>query len=83
MWSALSDFSVGYVYIGWHAQLFHVLRKIVDIFLVFQKKEKILSEPPHDKTNKMACAPSKDSDQPGHPPSPISLRCPYGESLIP
>ena len=26
-------------------------------------------EPPHDKTNKLACAPSKDSDQPGHPPS--------------
>ena len=30
-------------------------------------------EPPHDKTNKMACAPSEDSDQPGHPPSLISL----------
>ena len=26
-------------------------------------------EPPRDKTNKMACAPSEDSDQPGHPPS--------------
>ena len=25
------------------------------------------NEPPHDKTNKMVCAPSKDSDQPGHP----------------
>ena len=24
---------------------------------------------------KMACAPSEDSDQPGHPPSLISLRC--------
>ena len=22
-------------------------------------------EPPHDKTNKIACAPSEDSDQPG------------------
>ena len=22
-------------------------------------------EPPHDKTNKMTCAPSEDSDQPG------------------
>ena len=31
-------------------------------------------EPPHDKTNKMICAPSEDSDQPGHPPSPISFR---------
>ena len=26
-------------------------------------------ELPHDKTNKVACAPSEDSDQPGHPPS--------------
>ena len=29
-------------------------------------------EPPHDKTNKMACAPSEDSDQPGHPPNLIT-----------
>ena len=26
-------------------------------------------EPQHYKTNKMTCAPSEDSDQPGHPPS--------------
>ena len=32
-----------------------------------------LLEPPHDKTNKMACAPNKDSDQPGHPPSLIRV----------
>ena len=30
-------------------------------------------EPPHDKTNKMTCAPSEDSDQPGHPPSLIRV----------
>ena len=30
-------------------------------------------EPPHDKTNKVACAPSKDSDQPGHLPSLIRV----------
>ena len=30
-------------------------------------------EPPHDKTNKMASAPSDDSDQPGHPPSLIRV----------
>ena len=35
--------------------------------------ECILNEPPHDKTNKMACAPSEDSDQPGHPPSLIRV----------
>ena len=28
-------------------------------------------EPPHDKTNKMTCAPSEDSDQPGHSSSLI------------
>ena len=27
----------------------------------------------HDKTNKMTCAPSEDSDQPGHPPSLIRV----------
>ena len=37
----------------------------------------------HDKTNKMACAPSDDSDQPGHPPSLISLHCLPEESLGP
>ena len=31
------------------------------------------SELPHDKTNKMACAPSEDSDQPRHPPSLIRV----------
>ena len=30
-------------------------------------------EPPHDKTNKMACVPSEDSDQPGHPSSLIRV----------
>ena len=39
------------------------------------------NEPPHNKTNEVACAPSEDSDQPGHPPSLISLRCPHEESL--
>ena len=31
-------------------------------------QQKMIIEPHHDKTNKMACAPSEDSDQPGHPP---------------
>ena len=31
------------------------------------------NEPPHDRTNNMACAPSEDSDQPGHPPSLIRV----------
>ena len=33
----------------------------------------ILYEPPHDKTNKMAYAPSEDSEQPGHLPSLIRV----------
>ena len=37
------------------------------------KKTKKTIEPPHDKTNKMACEPSKDSDQPEHPPSLIRV----------
>ena len=32
-----------------------------------------LYESAHDKTNKMPCAPSEDSDQPGHPPSLIRV----------
>ena len=32
-----------------------------------------INEPAHGKTYKMACAPSKDSDQPGHPPSLIRV----------
>ena len=31
------------------------------------------NEPPHDKTNKMTCAPREDSDQPRHPPCLISV----------
>ena len=32
-----------------------------------------LNELQHDKTNKMTCAPSIDSDQLGHPPSLITV----------
>ena len=38
-----------------------------------------LFEPPHDKTNTMACAPSEDSDQTGW----MSLCCPHEETLGP
>ena len=33
----------------------------------------VIYRPPHDKTNKKACAPSEDSDQPGHPPSLVKF----------
>ena len=37
-------------------------------FLNFKPVQSHKYVPPRDKTNKMACAPSEDSDQPGHPP---------------
>ena len=46
-------------------------RSQVDLILVNHKSYEF--EPQHDKTNKMAFAPSEDSDQPGHPPSLISV----------
>ena len=42
-------------------------------FIEIISANKIIYEPPHDKTNKMACAPSEDSDQPGHPPRLIRV----------
>ena len=41
------------------------------------------NEPEHDKTNKMNCAPCKDSDQPCHPPGLISIGCHLEEGLGP
>ena len=40
-----------------------------------KKKCSLNNEPRHEKTNEMTFAPSEDSDQPGHPPSLIILRC--------
>ena len=54
----------------------NLIRKVTQYTLKISLKNmySLLStcnEPPHDKTNKMACAPSEDSDQPGHPHSLI------------
>ena len=38
-------------------------------FTTVSRMPQVTCEPPHDKTNKMACALSEDSDQPGHLPS--------------
>ena len=38
-----------------------------------EARYKLRYEPHRDKTNKMACAPSKVSDQPGHPPTLIRV----------
>ena len=45
--------------------LSHVMRR--PAFKVVSPGKIDESEPPHDKTNKVACAPSEDSDQPGLP----------------
>ena len=47
-----------------------VVHTVYHFFCMFQMRT-ISCEPPHDKTNEMACAPSEDSDQPGHLPSLI------------
>ena len=41
------------------------------------------NQPPQDKTNEMTFATSEDSDQPGHPPSLIRVRCPHEGTLGP
>ena len=41
------------------------------MIVLFQTVQRF--EPPHDKTNKTICAHSENSDQPGHPPSLISV----------
>ena len=43
----------------------------------------MVNEPHHDKTNKMACAPSEASVLSGHPLSLMSPCCPHDESLDP
>ena len=50
----------------WDARLIWVKLRILAII-----------EPQHHKASKMTSAPSDNSDQHGHPPSLISLRCPF------
>ena len=45
-----------------------ILDVVLGVFFLSRLASWERFEPPHDKTNKMACAPSEDSDQPGHPP---------------
>ena len=43
----------------------------------------MIVEPPHDKTNKMTCAPSEDSNTWASAQSDQSLHCPHGETMGP
>ena len=73
--------SEDYIMLDWHScQICYPLEKKLFLFLLLLLLENGLSplyqktfEPQHDKTNKMTCAPSEDSDQPGHPPSLIRV----------
>ena len=48
-------------------------RPVPNYFVAIQITNPKVSEPPHDKTNKIICAFSEDSDQPRHPPSLIRV----------
>ena len=53
-----------------------IIFRIIDVQMIVFNNKQMLSawyEPPHDKTKKMACAPSEDADQAGHPPSLIRV----------
>ena len=41
--------------------------------MINRSEERKQYEPPRDKTNILTCAPSEDSDHPGHPPSLIRV----------
>ena len=49
-----------------------LLYSMITVFYEYNKK---INELEHDKTNKMTNAHGEDSDQPGYPPSLVSLRC--------
>ena len=50
-----------------HATFFFMLEMFILLIITYK------FESPHDKTNKMICAPSENPDQPGHPPSLIRV----------
>ena len=58
----------------------HMASELTTILFGRSFKVGFICEPPHDKTNKMTVT-IVDSDQPGHPPSLISLHCPHEETL--
>ena len=65
--SFMSSQGQGVIRLFWLTRCMHIL---LEFLLCFSLNS---NEPPHDKTNKMACMPSEDSDQPGHPPSLIRV----------
>ena len=60
-----------FIYI--HSNAFNTKSMYLYIPILLLPVKVYTNEPPHDITNKKACAPSKDSDQPGHPPGLIRV----------
>ena len=72
----------GALWVAKDPQLLHMYSKdaepslgiqIILFVLMWSDLTRRKHELPHDKTNKMACAPSEHSDQPGHRPSLIRV----------
>ena len=61
--------ALSYIMLNFYSFFFFCLCLTALSEIIKQKKK----EPEHDKTNKITCVCSKDSDQPGHLPSPISV----------
>ena len=57
---------------GMHSTLKLLINCYILLLSPYVEKDEIIYiiEPPHDITNKLTCAPSEDSDQPGHPAMP-------------
>ena len=51
----------------------HVAVHTISLIMTVLPKAQAGNEPRHDKTNQSDCAPSEDSDQPGHQPSLIRI----------
>ena len=65
----------------WSSLLIRMSRNFLTILLEFYTSSWRWNKPKHDKTNKVACAPSADSDQPGMP-SPGWSESPLGAQFI-
>ena len=65
--------TLGFILRQTQTTLFQYLFTDEDQLLSDQRDKLHLIEPPQKNSNKMARAPSEDSDQPGHPPSLIRV----------
>ena len=77
LWLLESQWSCKWNVYNWH-QLMAVTLETLHNFLStydFLCLKSFIIELPHNKANKMTCAPSEDLAQPVHPPSLISLHC--------